>query len=108
MDKLKEIIKGIIKYAMVGVIISVIVVIICLIFDKAYSNVLRYVALAVMLIGALGVVGSLSGIEGINKKSYNIDYSEVNNIGWGRTAAATYRCIKLFLTAFIIYSSSLI
>lgn len=108
MDKLKGNIKSIVKYAIAGVIIAALVVIVCLIVGKEYSNILKYVALAVMLLGALGVVGSLSGIEGMNKKSYNIDYSEVNNSGWGRTAAAIYRGLKLFLTAFIIYSISLI
>lgn len=110
-ETIMEQMKSLLVYSISGVIISLIIIAVCYFGGYNHRSILKYVAGAVIIIGAAGAMGG---------SKMSRDYEYVRNRGMyqsevdaviedeNRSTKNIYRAIKMFLTAVIIYGISLI
>lgn len=103
MEFLKAQIISITKYAIAGVIISLIGILICLLIGKEYPTVLNYISAVILIIGLFGVVGTISGTSGRSVNIATLKPYETHENNNKRTSSAIFRALKLFLTAYVIF-----
>lgn len=111
MNYLKSTIRVILKYALAGVVISTITIIVCWKFGKEYHHILDYVAVAIFIIGALGMIGAVNTSFQDKQIKYTtgIDTSDQNTESTFSTLQSSiYRVLKLLITVATIFCISLI
>lgn len=111
MDWLIRFIKKLLLYCLISIGISFITISVCFITGNDYKSILKIVAIVLVIISALGILGTFIGSKDMayiqNGGMYKSNVDGVIEDG-SRTKSAIYRGITLLFMALIIYSISLI